>query len=101
MTLEILGHCARKLNSLMNFTSVDAQLDHQVARVADGKSLYHLGLIFGATVLNNYFDFHVTVSQNLKSHMNEGQRLNYILDRSLNDSKMIEGEKSIFYRPVF
>ena len=42
-----------------------------------------------------------TVSQNLKSHMNEGQRLNYILDRSLYDSKMIEGEKSIFYRPVF
>ena len=43
----------------------------------------------------------LTVSQNLKSHMNEGQRLNYILDRSLYDSKMIEGEKSIFYRPVF
>ena len=42
-----------------------------------------------------------TVSQNLKSHMNEGQRLNYILDRSLYNSKMIEGEKSIFYRPVF
>ena len=42
-----------------------------------------------------------TVSQNLKSHMNEGQRLNYILDRSLYDSKMIEEEKSIFYRPVF
>ena len=43
----------------------------------------------------------ITVSQNLKSHMNKGQRLNYILDRSLYDSKMIEGEKSIFYRPVF
>ena len=42
-----------------------------------------------------------TVSQNIKSHMNEGQRLNYTLDRSVYDSKMIEGEKSIFYRPVF
>ena len=45
--------------------------------------------------------YQYTVSQNLKSHMNEGQRLNYILDRSLYNSKMIEGEKSIFYRPVF
>ena len=44
---------------------------------------------------------YITVSQNLKSHMNKGQRLNYILDRSLYNSKMIEGEKSIIYRPVF
>ena len=43
----------------------------------------------------------ITVSQNLKSDMNEGQRLKYILDRSLYVSKMIEGKKSIFYRPVF
>ena len=54
-------------------------------------------------MMDNYraYSNYVTVSQNLKSHMNEGQRLNYILDRSLYDSKMIEGEKSIFYRPVF
>ena len=74
MTLEILGHCG---------------LEVQLRETGELLVTKHATNKPG------------TVSQNLKSRMNEGQRLNYILDRSLYDSKMIEGEKSIFYRPVF